>query len=558
MASHEDDLTSGVSSINPEEYRFAPEEKPQFPGSPYMPSHPNWRRAAYACVGLLVGTCSTFDNALVNVNIGDISGSLGLYVAQASWLPAIYTAMNASGNLTLVKARAQFGIPNITHGLLIVYALTTLVQLATPSFVSEILVRAANGITAAALITLGVYYLLQVFSPKHRAYAIVIGIALPQLGTPLARLVPIELLSAGNWRGLDLVELGIALVLLTVCLTFPLPPSERSKAFEPLDLVTIGLFVPAMLLLCGVLAVGRVVWWTDTPWLGWVLAATVPLFATALLIEIQRAHPLILFSWLGSVGMLRFGAVVLLVRFALAEQTYGAVGFLTAGGLTNDQLHTLFAIVAVAMLAGMLTAALTLSERSVHWQVMIAALIIALGAWIDTNSNNLTRPPQLYLSQALLGFGTTLFIGPALAFGIVRILNRGIDYLVSFLVLFSSIQNVGGLLGSAVLGTYEIIQARAHAVTLTDNLLASNPDVVARIDLGAGSISGVVTDPAQRTVESAGLLAQAMTREANVLAFNDVFRIVSILALMCAAYVGCIILFNAIRQQQKVSSESGA
>ena len=92
---------------------------------------------------------------------------------------------------------------------------------------------------------------------------------------------------------------------------------------------------------------------------------------------------------------MRFGAVALFVRLALAEQTYGAVGLLTSGGLTNDQLRTLFALVAVAMLAGILAAALTLSERRIPWQVMIAALVIALGAWIDTDATNLTRPPQL-------------------------------------------------------------------------------------------------------------------------------------------------------------------
>src|SRR5262249_11198546 len=149
--------------------------------------------------------------------------------------------------------------------------------------------------------------------------------------------------------------------------------------------------------------------------------------------------------------ILRFAVVALVVRFALAEQTYGAVGLLTSGGLTNDQLRLLFAIVAVAMVAGTPAAALTPSQQSAPWQVLAAALIIAAGAWMDAPSNNLTRPQQLYVSQALIGFGTTLFIGPALLSGLLRMLARGPDYFVSIIVLFSITQNVGGLLGSAVL-----------------------------------------------------------------------------------------------------------
>jgi hypothetical protein len=74
-------------------YRFPPEERPGLPGSPFTPGHSSRRRAAYAGTALLTGICSTFPNALATVNVGTISGSLGLYIAQASGLPAIYVAM---------------------------------------------------------------------------------------------------------------------------------------------------------------------------------------------------------------------------------------------------------------------------------------------------------------------------------------------------------------------------------------------------------------------------------------------------------------------------------
>ncbi len=74
-----------------------------------------------------------------------------------------------------------------------------------------------------------------------------------------------------------------------------------------------------------------------------------PLFATGLLIEHYRKSPLLQIGWIGSSEILRFALVALVVRIALAEQTYGAVGLLTSGGLTNDQLHILFSLVIVGM-----------------------------------------------------------------------------------------------------------------------------------------------------------------------------------------------------------------
>jgi MFS family permease len=459
-------------------------------------------------------------------------------VAAVTVLPAIYVAMNASGNLSLVKARIHWGIPAVTQGVLAVYALAALVQLAFPTFASAVVARAASGLTAAALITVTIYYLFQVFPPKLRPVALVVGIGLTQLGVPFARLFPVEMLAQYHWRNLHLIELAIPLAALATLLAFPLPPSDKGKAFEPLDFLTIGLLVPAMLLISIVLSVGRVYWWTDAPWLGWTLAASVPLLTAAILIEGGRSKPLLYLEWMGSAGILRFAAVALLVRIGLAEQTYGSVGLLASSGLNNEQLRTLFVIVAGAMFLGIATAALTLSPKRVRQQVIVAALIIACGAWLDSHATNQTRPQELYLSQALLGFGTTLFIGPALAFGFLRMLERGPAYFISLVVLFSSTQNIGSLAGSALLGSYQVSATRAHLSALTEHLIAADPQVAARLQ-----------------AQGSAALAQSAAREAAVLAFNDVFRFVALLAVATALFVLFFVLRDLWKARSQVSQE---
>src|SRR5258706_11137701 len=99
------------------DHPLAPEERPLFPGSPFAPAHSAWRRVAYGATALLIAIVATLGNALVTVNVASLAGALGVYVAQASLLPATYVAMNASANLLLIKARAQFGIPKVTQGL---------------------------------------------------------------------------------------------------------------------------------------------------------------------------------------------------------------------------------------------------------------------------------------------------------------------------------------------------------------------------------------------------------------------------------------------------------
>jgi hypothetical protein len=522
--------------MSAEAYVFAPGERPALPGSPYSPVLSTRRRAAYFAVALVTGPAATFGNALVNTNVSSLAGEMGVFVAQASLLPAIYVAMNATANLTLVKARAQFGIPLVLNGLLIAYVLAGLLQLAAPTYASALLIRGVDGLTAALLITITTLYLMQALPGKLQPLALLIGVSLPQLGTPLARLVPVDLLAEAGWRGLHLMELGVGLALLALLNLARLPPTEKSKAFERLDVVTIALFVPAALLVCAVLAEGRVLWWTDTPWLGWALAAAAPLAAAGFLIEHRRARPLLNFRWLRGPDLLRFILVAAVVRLALAEQTYGAVGLLSAGGLTNDQLRTLFAIVALAMVAGTVLAVLTVSERRLPYQVVAACLAIALGAWMDSHASNLTRPPQLYLSQALLGLGTTLFIGPTLVFGMLRVLRQGADVLVSVIVPFSVTQNIGGLAGSALLGTVQTVSAHAHAAALSEHLSGADPQVAARLEGGAAA------------------LGQALNREAAVLAFNDTFALVVAIALAAALFIAASLLSRRWRPPSEPGS----
>jgi MFS family permease len=538
------------------EYRFSPTEQPILPGGPYAPVHAAWRRVAYLGVAFTTAITATLGNALISTNLSNIAGSIGEYATAVTLLPAIYVATIVSANLFLIKARVRWGIPIVTQGVLAVYAVAALLQFAIPTFAFAVVVRAASGLAGAALIAVTMYSLLQVFPARLRPAALVVGIGLTQLSVPLARLFPVEMLAQHHWRALHLIELALPLAAIALLRAFPLPPSDKREAFEPLDFMTLALFAPAMVLLCAVLSEGRLYWWTDTPWLGWALALSVPLFAAAILIESRRAKPLLYIDWIGSSGILRFAAVALLVRIALAEQAFGSVGLLASSGLNNEQLRTLFVIVLGSMLLGIATAVVTLRPHRVRQQVIAAALIIALGAWLDSHATNLTGPRELYLSQALLGFGTTLFVGPALAFGFLRMLERGPGHFVSLVVVFSSTQNIGGLAGSALLGSYQTIATRSHLSALAEHLVGADPQVVARIQTGTRVLAGAITDASRQAAQGAALLAQAAAREATILAFNDVFRFVAMLAFATALFGFCFVLRDRWRARHSISPEA--
>jgi MFS family permease len=513
-------------------YIFKPHERPTLPGSPANPDHPSARRRGYFAVGCLVGITQGLGNALVTVNLNFAQGTLGLNSNEATWLTAAYFMTNVTANLLLVKYRQQFGLQPFIRYMLAAYALTTLMHLFLHGFWTSVAVRAMSGIAASGLSTMTILYLMQAMPAPKRLAGVMIGISIPQLATPLARALSPRLLDWGDWHMLYWFELALALATLAAVMALPLPPSEREKVFEPLDFLTFGLLAPGLALLIAVLSEGRIEWWTERPWIGWSLAASVALIAAALIVEHRRVNPLINVRWLGTREMVRLMLIAASIRILLSEQTFGSVGLLNLLGMLNDQMVTLNLIIVAASIAGLAVGVLTFKPNDVALPLNIAVILIAIGAFMDADTTNLTRPGQFYLSQALIGFASLLFLGQAMVIGIARTLLAGGRNFVSFVVLFSISQSVGGLVGNALLGTFQIVREKYHSHELVQSIVMTDPLTAARIRAGSGAVAGVVGDPVLRGAEGSVLLAQQIAREANILAYNDVFLLVGGLAVL--------------------------
>lgn len=521
------------------------------PGSPANPEHPTWRRYAYFAIGILIGLTGGLGNALVSVNLNFAQGTLGLDSDQAAMLTAVYLMTNTTANLLLVKYRQQFGLQPFIRYMLPIYAATTVLHLALHGFWSSLAVRAASGFAASALSTLTLLYIMQGMPAAKRLAGIMMGISIPQLATPLARAISPGLLVSGDWHMLYWCELGLALATLAAVMSLPLPPSERTEAFEKGDFITVMLLAPGLWLLIAVLTEGRIEWWTERPWMGWSLAASVIMIGTALVLEHKRENPLIHTRWLGTREMGRLILTAVAVRVLLSEQAFGSIGLLTTLGMINDQMIGLNLIVVVASVAGIVAAVKLFDPADPSRAIPLAVLLIVLGSFMDANTTNLTRPANLYLSQALIGFASLLFLAHAMVIGISRTLLAGPKHFVSFIVLFGLSQSLGGLLGSALLGTFQIAREKFHSHELVQSIVLTDPQVAARVRGTGASVASVIGDPTLTSAEGAALLARTVAREANILAYNDVFLLIGVLATL--TFVWSLSIRSAIRRRHELS-----
>lgn len=515
---------------------WLPHEKPSLPGSPSTPLHSNPKRLAFGAVGLLVAITGGLGNALVTANLQFLQGALGATTAEMAWLPAAYVMTNVSMNLLLVKFRQEFGLRAFTEVFLVLYALVTFAHLFVNDLNSAIAVRAAHGMVGAALSSLGLYYMIQAFPAKWRMKALVLGLGASQLALPLARIFSEDLLQIAEWRGLYLFELGLALTALGCVFMLKLPPGDRFKTFEPLDFLTFTIMASGIALLCAVLALGRIDWWLEARWIGFALAGSIALIIGGLAIEHNRRNPLLMTHWLGSGVAIRMALAVILIRMVTSEQSTGAVGFLQALNMSNEQMRSLYFVMLLGAVSGLAVSALTISPEHLFMPLIIALALMATGSFMDSSSSNLTRPAQMYFSQFLLAFGGTFFLGPTMVLGTRNVISNPRN-LVSFSVLFGICNNLGGLIGAALLGTFQIAREKFHSSAIVEQLTALNPLVLSRVQSGSAAYAGIIADPSLRTAVGTQVLANAATREANVLAYNDVFILIGSIAILTMLWI---------------------
>jgi MFS family permease len=513
------------------------------PGSAATLDHSLPVRIAYVLVGILLGLTGGLGSALVSANLPTIQGELGLTPVEGTWLTAAYLMVNISSNLVLFKFRQQFGLRRFAEIGLPLYAAVSILHLAVHSYPSAIVARAVSGLAAGPISALCSMYIMQAFPKARTGQGLVLALGISQLTTPLAWLLSPALIDLGEWQVLYRFEAGLSLCCLAAVVVLKLPHGIRIKAFEAVDFLTIALLAPAMALVVAVLAQGRLQWWDAQRWIAWALIAALVLMLLAILVEWHRKNPLLQIRWLGKLATVRFAIGAMGLRFLLSEQTYGATGFLRTLGMGVDQLQPLYAVILAGLVLGIAVSALTFNQKMMIPQILASVVLIGVGSLLDADASNLTRPHDMYLSQFMIAMASTMFMGPLMLTGVTSALKNGPNYMISFVVLFSISQSIGGLAGPAILGTIQQFREHEYSGPINAGIDPTQGIIAQRLQMQGQVYGQVVTDPVLRQAQGTAQLAQLATREANVRAYNDIFLINAFLAL---AFLGWS-LFHVLR-----------
>lgn len=510
---------------------WSADEQPTMPGSPALIAHSRMKRCCYFIIGLVVAISASLSNGFISANLPLIQAEYALSPSEAAWIPAVYVMANVSANLILFKARQQFGLRPYAELGLILFILVTALHLWVHSFQMALLVRFISGFVAAPLSSLGMYYVMQAFNRQHSGKGIYLALGFGQLGVPLAWIISPQLLEVNSWSVLYRFELGLAICCLAMVVALKLPRSMRIAVFEKKDLITFSLIASGFACLCVVLTQGPILWWLNAPQLAYYLVAGLGLLCLGLSFEHYRDNPLIMTRWLGSASVIQFIVAALLLRIVMSEQSYAATNFLKSMGMGPDQLVPLYSVIFIGIALGTLLSALLFSREKIIRHFLFAVMLIVIACGLDWHLTSQVRPQNFFLSQFLVGMASGAFIGPLLLSGMIKALQQGPQYIITFTVLFSATQNFGGLMGNAFFNSYQQQRSQYYQTEMLNQISPTQVLTQQQLHHNQMASRSLSLDPQFEQQLAMHSLKQNVQREAQVRAYSDVIAINGLLAL---------------------------
>ncbi|WP_299655577.1 MFS transporter [uncultured Jannaschia sp.] len=485
---------------------------------------PPWRACGYFATAIVLALAQGFGQSVISANAQQLQGSFATTQAETAWLTAAYMAPNVSITLALIKIRGQFGIRRFAEISIVGFVLAALLNFSAEGFGPNLAVRFLSGVAAAPMTSLAFLYMLEPL-PPYRKMNVGLSAALTFIfmGSPVTRLISPHLLEIGLWHALASMEVALAAIGLGLIYLLPLKTPPTPMKIEAGDVISFFFIAVSFGCLAVAAVTGPIYWWTEHAWLGLLLAGGIAAFAVAACIELNRAEPLLDIRWLASPAILHFTAAILLFRLVLSEQTSGAAGLFRSLGLLNDEMQGLWLVVMGAtLMGGAISAVLLKPGREVQFHTVALALLIA-GSLMDARSTAQTVPSDMYLSQAMVGLASALFLPPALLSGLMSALAKGPNYILTFVIVFLTTQKLGGIFGGAIFSSFVQIRQRLHVERLSEALPATGPLVAERLAAASGALSAQVGDSALASAQAASQLAGEVQTQASVLAYNDAF-----------------------------------
>ncbi|HUU67410.1 MAG TPA: DHA2 family efflux MFS transporter permease subunit [Methyloceanibacter sp.] len=490
------------------------------PPPPPAPPHSAFDRPPIPLVIAVVLTAilEVLDITIVNVAMPHMLGAFGATPDQITWVLTSYivaaaVVMPLTGFLSNWLGRRRLLLLSITGFILASVACGMAWNLE-----SMVFFRLAQGVFGAPLVPLSQAILLDAFPrEKHGQALAIFGLGImvaPVIGPALGG----YLTEAYSWRMVFYINIPIGAVALLLSVGY-LP--QRAIKDIRTDWLGLALLVIAVGALQFVLDQGQMRDWFNSKVI--VVGTIITVFTTIsfFLRGWNKPDNIIDLSLLrdrnfvaGTLaitlyGISLFGVMALMPLFSQRLLGYPA-----------DVAGTLFiprGIVSAITLA--ITGGLLIRIFDARWLVASGLILTAVGTLLMAHFNLYVDYWSIATPNMVAGVGTGLFFVPLTAVAFASVASGKYDEASG---IYSLMRGIGGSVGIAIVSSLFVRQAHIHFAELTAHITPFNQNIVPYLaDRGLSPFSP----------QAGPLIGHDIARQAQMLAFNDMFWFIAIVTL---------------------------
>lgn len=481
--------------------------------------------------GIVLATLTeAIASTVLTLGRGDILGDTAATPDEFAWLDVGYTAFKLIGFMTASWLMSRWQPRNVVIVATLVMGLACAMAAFTAHLDLLVALRIAQGFAGGTLLVGGQTILFDSFARAHQPLVqALFAMGAVVASATLAPALQGWLIDSHSWVWIFFCVVPLALAASGLLLIADASPPTRDS-LRPFDRV--GWLLMAVSLLCFtyVLSQGSRWDWFDAPHIIWLtLIGSAALLAFIVHQCVAKGAGLLDFSLFQSsdfsfalivsfvAGAALFGSAFLIPAFALSvlglRPTDAGLLLLPSGGCF---------IVALLIAAWLMQARRVAPFATVPFGILMimVAMWMLSGASADSDTDNMMAPVLL----RGLGLGFLFLSITLIAFSHLCPRN-----LASGIGMFNTGRQLGGLMGVAALQTLIEHKVATSAVVLGGHLTPGTGAVIEHLSTLTAQLAGKGMDAVGASRAATSLLAQALSGQALVIAFDTAFLAVTLL-----------------------------
>ena len=515
----------------------------------------SWRPSVNHWLIALSVTVPTFmevlDGSIANVALNHIAGSMSASYSEATWVLTSYLIANAVVLPLTAWLGDRFGRKRFLLACIFLFTIASFLCGIAVNLPMLLVTRVLQGLAGGGLVPISQAILMESFPAKLQGVAMAFfgfGVVVAPIAGPI---IGGWLTDSYSWRWCFYINIPFGIFSIwAIQQTVEDPPWVRNSDPGPLDLL--GFAALAIWLGCQetFLDKGQENDWFSSRLIRWMAVLAVAGFIIFLVRELRAKNPMVelrIFRdrYFSVAAVLIFITGFLIYAVSLATPQFLQLLMhytaLTAGVATSPLgLGSMVAMVVVGRLA-----------NKVEMRVLVASgfLAFAFGTFKLSGISLNISPWSIFWPQIVAGWATGILF---VSLNIAATAPLRQDQVGTATGMLNLMRNVGGSVGIAMVSTFLARRSQAHQSMLARHCTAGNPQLLQRMLSIQGYMAMRMPSSGNGRGPAAGFIYALLQQQASLLAFTDVYR-----GLTCLALISMLLLLLLRRMKVSGSPKLG-